>query len=127
MGVVYRARDEQLERDVALKVLSTGVLGTYQARPHLRKEAVALAQLNHAHIGAVYDFDTQDGLDFLVMEFVAGTTLAEGRARTAAAATRPRQHRVDAHRLGKRPHHVRGTSQARVEAPRRIVDSVPPG
>ena len=77
MGVVYRARDERLERDVALKVLSTGALGTNQARSQLRKEALALAQLNHAHIGAVYDFDTQDGLDFLVMEFVAGTTLAD--------------------------------------------------
>ena len=77
MGVVYRARDERLERDVALKVLSTGALGTDQARSQLRKEALALAQLNHAHIGAVYDFDTQDGLDFLVMEYVAGATLAD--------------------------------------------------
>jgi eukaryotic-like serine/threonine-protein kinase len=77
MGVVYRARDERLERDVALKVLSTGALGTDQARSQLRKEALALAQLNHAHIGAVYDFDTQDGLDYLVMEFVAGATLAD--------------------------------------------------
>jgi serine/threonine-protein kinase len=77
MGVVYRARDERLERDVALKVLSTGLLGTDQSRSRLRKEALAQAQLSHAHIGAVYDFDTQDGVDFLVMEFVAGTTLAD--------------------------------------------------
>jgi|RhiMethySRZTD1v2_1073278.scaffolds.fasta_scaffold00038_54 eukaryotic-like serine/threonine-protein kinase len=77
MGVVYRARDERLERDVALKVLSAGLLGTDQARSRLRKEALAQAQLSHAHIGAVYDFDTQDGVDFLVMEFVAGTTLAD--------------------------------------------------
>jgi TolB-like protein/Flp pilus assembly protein TadD/predicted Ser/Thr protein kinase len=77
MGVVYRARDERLERDVALKVLSTGSLGTDQARSQLRKEALALAQLSHAHVGAVYDFDTHDGVDFLVMEFVAGRTLAD--------------------------------------------------
>jgi serine/threonine-protein kinase len=77
MGVVYRARDERLERDVALKVLATGSLGTDQARSWLRKEALALAQLNHAHVGAVYDFDTQDGLDFVVMEFVVGETLAD--------------------------------------------------
>jgi serine/threonine-protein kinase len=77
MGVVYRARDERLERDVALKVLSTASLGIDQVRSQLRKEALAQAQLTHAHIGAVYDFDTQDGVDFLVMEFVAGTTLAD--------------------------------------------------
>ena len=77
MGVVYRARDERLERDVALKVLSTGSLGTDQARSQLRKEALALAQLSHAHIGAVYDFGTHDGLDFLVMEYVAGRTLGD--------------------------------------------------
>ncbi|MGH7554529.1 MAG: serine/threonine-protein kinase, partial [Longimicrobiales bacterium] len=77
MGVVYRARDERLERDVALKVLSTGSLGTDQARSQLRKEALALAQLSHAHVGAVYDFDTHDGVDFLVMEYVAGQTLAD--------------------------------------------------
>jgi serine/threonine-protein kinase len=77
MGVVYRARDQRLERDVALKVLSTGSLGGDQARSRLRKEALALAQLNHAHIGAVYDVGSQDNLDFLVMEYVAGTTLAD--------------------------------------------------
>jgi serine/threonine-protein kinase len=85
MGVVYRARDERLERDVALKVLSTGSLGTDQARSQLRKEALALAKLNHAHIGAIYDFDTQDGVDFLVMEFVAGTTLADRLPQTKLA------------------------------------------
>ncbi len=61
MGVVYRAHDERLERDVALKVLPTGTLADEDARKRFRKEALALARLNHPNIAAVYDFDTQDG------------------------------------------------------------------
>jgi serine/threonine protein kinase len=82
MGVVYRARDERLERDVALKVLAAGSLGDDDARGRFRKEALALAKVNHTHIGAIYDFDTHDGLDFLVMEFIDGTTLADMLAGT---------------------------------------------
>jgi serine/threonine protein kinase/tetratricopeptide (TPR) repeat protein len=77
MGVVYRARDEQLDRDVALKVLPSGTLSDDTARRHFRKEAMALAKLNHPNIETVYEFGTQDGLDFLVMEFVPGKTLAD--------------------------------------------------
>jgi eukaryotic-like serine/threonine-protein kinase len=77
MGVVYRARDEQLDRDVALKVLPTGTLSDETARKHFRKEAMALAKLNHPNIETVYEFGTQDGMDFLVMEYVPGKTLAD--------------------------------------------------
>ena len=77
MGVVYLARDEQLERDVAVKVLPSGTLTDEAARRHFRKEATSLAKLNHPHIETVYDFGTQDGVDFLVMEYVPGKTLAE--------------------------------------------------
>lgn len=77
MGVVYVARDEQLERDVAVKVLPSGTLGDETARRRFRHEATALAKLNHPHIEAVYDFGTQDGVDFLVMEYVPGKTLAD--------------------------------------------------
>jgi eukaryotic-like serine/threonine-protein kinase len=77
MGVVYRARDEQLDRDVALKVLPSGTLSDDTARRHFRKEAMALAKLNHPNIETVYEFGTQDGLDFLVMEYVPGKTLAD--------------------------------------------------
>ncbi len=76
MGEVYLARDERLERDVAIKVLPAGALTDQAARTRFRKEALALARLNHPNIGVVYDFDTQDGTDFLVMEYVGGTTLA---------------------------------------------------
>lgn len=81
MGVVYRARDEQLDRDVALKVLPSGTLSDETARRHFRKEALALAKLNHPNIETVYEFGTQDGTDFLVMEYVPGKTLAERLAR----------------------------------------------
>src|SRR2546430_4095761 len=76
MGVVYRARDEQLERDVALKVLPSGTLSDDSARRHFRKEALALAKLNHPNIETVYEFGSQEGTDFLVMEYVPGRTLA---------------------------------------------------
>ena len=76
MGVVYRARDERLERVVAVKVLTPGVLVGEDARKAFRKEALALAKLNHAHIAAVYDVGEQDGVDYLVMELVEGESLA---------------------------------------------------
>jgi serine/threonine-protein kinase len=77
MGVVYRARDERLDRDVALKVLPAGALADDAARRRFRKEALALAKLAHPNIAHIYDFDTQDGTDFLVMECVAGQLLAQ--------------------------------------------------
>jgi eukaryotic-like serine/threonine-protein kinase len=81
MGVVYRARDEQLERDVALKVLPSGTLSDDSARRNFRKEALALAKLNHPNIETVYEFGSQEGTDFLVMEYVPGNTLAQRLAR----------------------------------------------
>jgi len=76
MGEVYRARDHRLERDVALKVLPARTVGDAQARKRLRAEALALSKLNHPNIAAIYEFDTDDDVDFLVMEFVEGETLA---------------------------------------------------
>ena len=77
MGVVYRARDERLQRDVALKVLPAGTLADETARKRFRKEALALSQLNHPNIATVHDFDTQEQTDFLVMELIPGATLTE--------------------------------------------------
>src|ERR1700719_3440120 len=77
MGVVYRAHDEQLERDVAIKVLPAGLLADEAARRRFRKEALALAKLTHPNIAAVYDVGEQCGVDYLVMEYVRGQTLAE--------------------------------------------------
>ncbi|MGH7682429.1 MAG: protein kinase domain-containing protein, partial [Candidatus Eiseniibacteriota bacterium] len=75
MGVVYRARDSRLNRDVAVKVLPGRALADERARRRFRREAMALSKLNHQHIAGILDFDTQDGTDFLVMEFVRGTPL----------------------------------------------------
>jgi serine/threonine protein kinase/tetratricopeptide (TPR) repeat protein len=76
MGVVYRARDERLERDVAVKVLPAGVLDE-TARSRFRREALALSRLNHPHIGMIHDFGSEAGTDFLVMELVRGRTLRD--------------------------------------------------
>jgi len=75
MGVVYRAHDEQLDRDVAIKVLPPGSLADENARKRFRKEALSLARLNHPNIATVHEFGSEDGLDFLVIEYIAGVTL----------------------------------------------------
>ncbi|MGB6974651.1 MAG: protein kinase [Terracidiphilus sp.] len=83
MGVVYRARDEKLERTVALKTLATGMWMGREGRRHFQREALALAKLNHPHIAAVYDVGQQDGLDYIVMELVTGESLAQRLRRGA--------------------------------------------
>ena len=75
MGVVYRAHDEHLDRDVALKVLPQSMVTDERTRQRFRKEALALAKLNHPNIGAIYEFGNDAGVDFLVMEFISGVTL----------------------------------------------------
>ena len=77
MGLVYLARDLHLERDVALKVLPPGAPADPDAGARFRREALALSRLSHPNIAVVHDFDTHEGRDFLVMEFVPGTTLAD--------------------------------------------------
>lgn len=75
MGVVYLARDERLDRAVAVKVLPPGLLSEDSVRCRFRKEAMALAKLNHPNIATIHDFNTQTGVDFLVMEHIVGATL----------------------------------------------------
>src|SRR5689334_11679432 len=71
MGVVYRAHDEQLDRDVAIKVLPPGSLADESARKRFRNEALSLARLNHPNIATVHEFGSQDDVDFLVTEYIA--------------------------------------------------------
>jgi eukaryotic-like serine/threonine-protein kinase len=77
MGEVYRARDEHLNREVAIKVLPAGTLSDESSRKRFHKEALVLAKLNHPNIATIHDFDTQAGMDFLVMEYIPGITLSE--------------------------------------------------
>jgi eukaryotic-like serine/threonine-protein kinase len=77
MGVVYRAHDEQLDRDVALKVLPAGMLADDAARRQFRKEALALARLSHPNIATVFEFSSHQGVDFLAMELIPGRPLSE--------------------------------------------------
>ncbi len=76
-GEVYRARDEHLSRDVAIKILSLGTLADAQGRHDFRREALTLSKLNHPSIAVVHDFDSDQGIDFLVTEYVPGTSLSE--------------------------------------------------
>jgi eukaryotic-like serine/threonine-protein kinase len=75
MGVVYRAYDERLQREVALKLLPAGLLADDLARRRFRREALALSQLSHPNIEGVHDLCHEDGVDFLVLELVPGTGL----------------------------------------------------
>jgi len=75
MGVVYRAHDLQLERDVALKVMAPGTLADEESRRRFRKEALALAKLNHPNIATIHEFGSENGVDFLVTEMIPGITL----------------------------------------------------
>ncbi|HEY7616436.1 MAG TPA: serine/threonine-protein kinase, partial [Terriglobales bacterium] len=75
MGVVYRAHDEQLDRSVAVKVLPVGALADEAARARFRKEALTLAKLDHPNIATIFEFGSQDGVDFLVTAYIPGITL----------------------------------------------------
>ncbi len=77
MGIVYRAHDVQLDRDVAVKVLPSERFTDDSARKRFRKEALALARMNHPNIETVHEFASENGVDYLVTEYVQGKTLAE--------------------------------------------------
>jgi len=77
MGEVYKARDTRLDRIVAIKVLPTHLAGRAVLRERFEREAKTIASLNHPHICTLYDTGHQDDVDFLVMEYIEGETLAQ--------------------------------------------------
>jgi eukaryotic-like serine/threonine-protein kinase len=77
MGEVYRARDTRLERTVAIKILPASVAHDRERLKRFQQEARILSALNHPNLMAIHDVGTQDGLHFLVSEFLEGQTLRE--------------------------------------------------
>jgi eukaryotic-like serine/threonine-protein kinase len=77
MGEVYRAWDTRLDRDVAIKVLPANLSSDPNLRQRLEREAKAVSKLSHPHICTLHDIGHQDGMDFLIMEFVEGETLEQ--------------------------------------------------
>src|SRR5512135_2432010 len=75
MGEVYRARDTRLGRDVAVKVLPSHLSSDPDLRARFEREARAISSLQHPHICTLHDIGHQDGIDYLVMEFLEGETL----------------------------------------------------
>jgi eukaryotic-like serine/threonine-protein kinase len=89
MGEVYRARDTRLDRTVAIKILPSHAAMNAEARARFEREAKTISSLNHPHICTLYDVGHQDGIDYLVMEFMEGEPLDErlkrGRFETVEA------------------------------------------
>lgn len=81
MGEVYRGRDTRLDRTVAIKILPERISRSPRERERLEREARALAGLSHPNVCAIYDVGHEEGVDFLVMEYLEGETLAEILAR----------------------------------------------
>jgi serine/threonine protein kinase len=81
MGEVYRARDTRLDRVVAVKVLASHLSSSPELKQRMEREARAISSLNHPNICHLYDIGSQDGTDYLVMEFLEGETLAERLAK----------------------------------------------
>jgi Tol biopolymer transport system component len=77
MGEVYRARDTRLDRTVAVKILPSHLSENLGAKQRFDREARAISSLNHSSICTLFDVGHQGGVDYLVMEFLEGETLAD--------------------------------------------------
>src|SRR5882757_7701503 len=81
MGEVYRALDTRLDRTVAIKVLPSHLSSSPESKQRFDREAKSISSLSHPNICTLYDVGSQDGIDFLVMEYLEGQTLAERLAK----------------------------------------------
>jgi len=77
MGEVFLARDETIGREVAIKVLHDRALANSESRRRFRREALALSRLNHPNVASIHDFQSHEGIDFIVMENLVGRSLAD--------------------------------------------------
>jgi len=77
MGEVYKARDTRLDRTVAIKVLPKSTSINADLRARFEREAKAISSLNHPNICILYDIGHEEGIDFLVLEYLEGETLSE--------------------------------------------------
>ncbi len=107
MGEVYKARDTRLDRIVAIKVLPTHLADRAELRERFEREAKTIACLNHPHICTLFDTGHQDDIDFLVMEYIEGETLAQRLVKGALPIQQVLQYAVEiadaldnAHRKG---------------------------
>ena len=107
MGEVYRARDTRLDRIVAIKVLPAHLADRADLRERFDREAKTIASLNHPHICTLYDTGHQDDVDFLVMEYLEGETLAQRLVKGALPVQQVLQYAIEisdaldkAHRKG---------------------------
>src|ERR1700684_4587748 len=107
MGEVYKARDTRLDRTVAIKVLPTHLADRAELRERFEREAKTIASLNHPHICTLFDTGHQDDIDFLVMEYIEGETLAQRLQRGALPIQQVLQYAIEiadaldkAHRKG---------------------------
>ncbi len=91
MGEIYRARDTRLDRTVAIKVLAASLAADPQLRERFEREARAISSLNHPHICTLFDVGHHNGVDFLVLEYLEGRTLAERLAHDGGAALDPKE------------------------------------
>ena len=88
MGIVYRAVDVRLDREVALKVLPEGLVADADRRRRFVQEARAASALEHPHIAVIHEIDTADGVTFIAMELVRGDKLSDVLRRKRLAPTR---------------------------------------
>jgi serine/threonine protein kinase/Tol biopolymer transport system component len=107
MGEVYRARDTRLARSVAIKVLPAEFAEDVRLRARFEQEAKTISALNHPHICTLLDVGSEDGVDYLVMEYCEGQTLADRLGRGALPLDQVLQYAIDladalsrAHRAG---------------------------
>jgi len=129
MGEVYKATDNRLDRTVAIKVLPDHLAENPERRARFEREAKAISQLNHPHICTLHEFDSHNGIDFLVMEYLEGETLADGIAKGALPIDQALRYAMDivdaldkAHRQGLVHHQRRAELLGVAEA---VFDSAP--